>query len=155
MPQTALGLAAIAVVQVLLLALVQGWIVARKERRDYARQDQVADRVATVAREAAAANKRVEQQLKGLDEQGQKIHTLVNSDMTAARTNERNQAMLTLLALKRVQALSEKLGMKVSDEEVKAIEDAEMRIEELNAILADRRAAQAAVEELEKKKKES
>lgn len=66
------------------------------------------------------------------------IHTLVNSDMTAARTAERDSMKLLVLALKRI-------GTK-SPEEQDEIVRVEKRIEELNQILADRLAAQAKVD---------
>jgi hypothetical protein len=151
-------------------------IKSDERQEDWARQDQVAERAVDaakkvadeiahradlllqaqketiartdeVARMAAVANAQVQSQLTAIDEQGKKIHILVNSDMTAARTNERDQTRLTLLALKRVQMLSENLGLVISDEELKAIDVAEKRITELDRILADRHAAQLAVEE--------
>jgi hypothetical protein len=146
----------------------------RKEKdrkEDYARQDLVAERVALAAKQAAdaaqllvkaqhetiartdevakvaaASDALIQAQLKSIDTQGKKIHILVNSDMTAARTNERDQARLTLLALKRVQALSTKLGLPVTIDEVDAIAAAEERIVELDQILADRLEAQRAVD---------
>src|SRR6185295_7924739 len=95
-----------------------------------------------VARVAAASHEQVQTQLGAISDQAKKIHILVNSDMTAARTNERDQTRLTLIALKRVQALSISLGQDVTDEELTAIQTAEARITELDAILADRHAAQ-------------
>ncbi len=145
----------------------------RKQERDedYARQDLVAARVATaaqhaadaaslllhaqrettirtdeIARLAAEAASRINDQLKSIHIQGREIHTLVNSDMTEARTNERDQTKLTLLALKKVQALSANLGLPVEASETEAIALAEARIEELNTILADRLAAQTRVD---------
>lgn len=142
-----------------------------EKQEDYARQDAVAARVDAAAKQAADAAKllveaqtatiartdevarlaaesdqQIRNQLQAIDEQGKQIHILVNSDMTAARTNERDQVRLTLLALKRVQALSLKLGVAIADDELKAIEAAEQRIVELDAILADRHAAQVAIE---------
>jgi hypothetical protein len=186
-------LALIAVGQIALLAVITGFIASRKEKRDaeraieaakqaaklksdekaedWRRQDEVAERVAVAAKQAADAalllveaqketiartdevarvqaesDKRIGDQLLAIDEQGKKIHILVNSDMTAARTNERNQTMLTVLALKRVQALSRKLGLPVDVKEEESIVTAEGRIEELNQILADRLAAQHKVD---------
>jgi hypothetical protein len=100
-----------------------------------------------VARLASEANVRVEAQLIAIDEQGRKIHILVNSDMTTARTNERDQTRLTLLALLHVKALSQKLGVPLTPGEEQAIEDAKIRIEELNQLLADRLAAQRRVDD--------
>jgi hypothetical protein len=186
-------LALIAVAQIVLLAVITAFVASRKEKRDaeraieaakhaaklkseekaedWRRQDEVAERVAVAAKQAADAalllvqaqkdtiartdevariqaesDKRIGDQLLAIDEQGKKIHILVNSDMTAARTNERNQIVLTVLALRRVQALSRKLGLPVDEEEEESIVVAEKRIEELNVILADRLAAQHKVD---------
>jgi hypothetical protein len=186
-------LALIAVAQIVLLAVITAFVASRKEKRDaeraieaarhaaklkseekaedWRRQDEVAERVAAAAKQAADAalllvqaqkdtiartdevariqaesDKRIGDQLLAIDEQGKKIHILVNSDMTAARTNERNQIVLTVLALRRVQALSRKLGLPVDEEEEESIVVAEKRIEELNVILADRLAAQHKVD---------
>lgn len=149
--------AIIAGVQLILLTLIQSWIVGNKARRDaelrskekeenYAREDLVAQRVIEVARLAAKSSEEMQRQLANIDEQGKKIHILVNSDMTAARTNERDQTILTLLALKRVQALGVQLGISTEPKEQEAIEQAERRIETLNQILADRLAAQKRVD---------
>jgi hypothetical protein len=151
--------------QVLILTVVQSWVLARKERRDYARQDQVAERVDAAAKQAAAAAQllvksneativRTDKVAKLAAESGaniqtqlKKIHILVNSDMTAARTSERDQTKLTLVALRQVKALSLKLGLDVSKADEEAIESSQARIAELDQILADRLAAQRAVDQ--------
>lgn len=110
-----------------------------------------------VAALAAESDLRVQSQLAALDVQGKKIHTLVNSDMTLARMNERDTMMQHLASLKLVQALSIRLegnaltGRRAEDVEVLeegriAIEAAQKRIEELNQILAERAAAQQKVD---------
>ncbi len=132
---------------------------------DYARQDEVARKAAEATASLAVTQKAlleraddlasrtalttadVTAQLEALDDQGKKIHILVNSDMTAARTNERDQTKLTLMALRRVQALTINLGLPQNDDELVAIEQAEKRILELDAMLADRLAAQHKVED--------
>jgi hypothetical protein len=162
--QPSVSLAIILAIQVLALALVQGWISSSKEKRDaenrrkekaedYARQDVVAGRVAEAARQVAevarvakVSDERISAKLDEGLEQGKKIHILVNSDMTAARTSERDQAKVALIALKRVQSLSAKLGLPPDQGEQEAIEAAEGRITELNEILADRLAAQKRVD---------
>jgi len=140
---------------------------SREKAEDYKRQDEVAARVAAaatkaataadlllkaqhdtiartdeVARLAAAADERIAAQLTETLEQGKKIHILVNSDMTAARTAERNSATLLLLALRRLGAAT---GGS-SEAELEEIAKVEKRIEELNQILADRLAAQQRVD---------
>jgi hypothetical protein len=80
--------------------------------------------------------------LTGLEAQGKAIHILVNSDMTAARQNERDQTQLTIIALKRLMALNVKMKLPITNYDHEAIRLAEERVVELNAILADRGAAQ-------------
>jgi hypothetical protein len=87
----------------------------------------------------ASSDERIAAQLK-------LIHSLVNSDMTSARTSERDQTQLALLQLKRVVALSAKLGMPVSASDADAMKIAEDRVAELNAVLADRLSAQMIVD---------
>lgn len=100
-----------------------------------------------------AANEQIVARLDTLDEQtkeigghAKKIHLLVNSEMTAAKTNERDQARLTLFALQRVKELSESLGVEATEAERQAIAVTEARIAELNTVIAERQAAQAAVD---------
>lgn len=74
------------------------------------------------------------------------IHTLVNSDMTAARQSELDQTRVTLVMLRKVVALDHAAGRESSEQDVATIETTEARIAELQAILADRLAQQQAVE---------
>ena len=172
-------IAAIAGLQVLLLTIVTWALNRQSKKEDYQRQDLVADRVAKAAEQAAEAasllvraqtetSKRLDEvanvraaesvivqaQLKAITDVSEKIHILVNSDMTAARTNERDQTKLTLLALKRVQALSVNLGLATTQDELDAIKVAEERIVKLDAILADRHAAQKRVDKEQANAKE-
>jgi len=137
--QPAVMLAVIAGVQLVILALVQAGISARKEKRDYARQDLVALRVENVARLAEEADRRTQSKLK-------EIHILVNSDMTAARTAERDAMKLLVVALKQVVTANTKLEISSPKELIDEIVRAEGRISELDDILADRHAAQLRVE---------
>lgn len=158
----------VAGVQVLLLAIVTGWLNRRKEDRDaerlaaaaqlaadlrsrekaedYRRQDEVADRVTRVATKAAEVAAAMTKKLDEGLEQGQRIHTLVNSDMTAARTGERDAMKLLAVSLKSQLAVNTKGGIPPLKELTDQIEYAETRIVELNQILADRLAAQAKVD---------
>jgi hypothetical protein len=110
-----------------------------------AQKDTIA-RTDEVARLASESDTRIAEQLHIVIEGNQKIHTLVNSDMTAARTSERDAVKLTLIALRKVQAMSEKLGLPVTQDELEAIATAEGRIMDLDQILADRLAAQHKVD---------
>jgi len=167
-----ISLAIIAAVQVLLLAMKDYFTEGRAVRlrlkekaeelrlrmaekeADWKRQDEVAERVDEVARLASAADLRVQSQLKALDEQGKKIHILVNSDMTAARTAERDAMALLVIALKSQVAAILKIQGPAPKELTDQIEYAEGRIVELNQILADRLAAQGKVDAEAQEKKQ-
>jgi len=99
-------------------------------------QAETVARTDEVARLASEADRRIAEQLTAIDEQGKKIHILVNSDMTAARTAERDSLRALALVLRR-------LSPDAKDEIVRV----EKRITELDQILADRHAAQLRVEE--------
>jgi hypothetical protein len=93
------------------------------------------DQVAFVARQNASDTTIRLQELK----EGQTvIHTLVNSDMTAARQNERVATQALLMALRKVVRLDEDAGRQTSDEDKAIIETTETKIKELDQILADR-----------------
>ncbi len=140
---------------------------SREKAEDYKRQDEVAARVAAAAREAAGAaelllraqhetiartdevarlaaeaDARIAAQLTESLEQGKKIHILVNSDMTAARTAQRDSLKLLLLALRRISVTAGASSADEADEIAKV----EKRIIELDQILADRLAAQRRVD---------
>jgi hypothetical protein len=141
------------------------WIAIRangRERRKdqaatWAREDEVARQAARtaallleaqqesirrtdrVAAHVASATAATEQRLAA-------IHTLVNSDMTAARQSELDQTRVTLVMLKKVVALDHAAGREPSEQDVATIETTEARIAELQAIVADRLAQQRAVE---------
>jgi cell division protein FtsI/penicillin-binding protein 2 len=158
---------AVGAAQVIGLAIISAWAASRKEKRDaerktaerkedYDRQDAVArkaeeaarllvttqqaaiTRTNEVARLAAEADHRTHEQLTKLGEDTQKIHTLVNSDMTAARTAERSALKLLVIAIRK--------SNKLTPGEAEEITRVEKRIEELDQILADRLAAQTKVD---------
>jgi hypothetical protein len=161
-----ISLAIMSTIQIIMLAAMNAWSDSRKakaqalvseqieERKhrdkleDYRRQDEV-------ARLVKESSTQTEIKLKELNEQGQKIHTLVNSDMTAARTSERDTMKSLLVALKQIQAANLKLGVSSSKEMIDQIYSTEDRIEELNRILADRLAAQQKVDAQTKANKET
>jgi hypothetical protein len=103
------------------------------------RTNEVADLVAE--RDAKQALK-----LEQIDAQAKRIHTLVNSDMTAARESERHQAQEMSVVLRRIVALAESHGLKPDQADVEALATAEARSTELDQILADRMAQQRIVE---------
>ncbi len=100
-------------------------------------QDSIA-RTNEVARLAAAAQVEAAAKLDQLGLQTKRIHTLVNSEMTAARQAELDQTRAMIVVLKRVIALAESRGLRVASEDAEALESAQDRAAELEAILADR-----------------
>ncbi len=125
---------------------------------DFARQDEVALKARETAALLLAAQKVTIEKtdqvaetatLRSLEVNTQlrQIHTLVNSDMTAARQGQLDQSRKSLMLLKKVAGMAEKLGLPPpSKEELLEMEETEKHIVELEAILADRMAQMKAVE---------
>jgi hypothetical protein len=113
--------------------------VSRVSDRLAANQAEVMRRGDEVARLAAKSQAETNTQLK-------QIHTLVNSDMTAARQEELNQTRQALDALQRIIARDYEDERAPSEADLAAVVEKEARIEELTAILADRRVQQLVVE---------
>jgi hypothetical protein len=112
---------------------------------DYRRQDQVAaqaQRVAQAATDAAKSAQRSADEaglkLDAIGVQTQRIHTLVNSDMTAARQEELDQAESLIVALRRVIQVSRDKGLQPDPSDVSQLERTMMRRDQLESILADR-----------------
>jgi hypothetical protein len=88
---------------------------------------------------AAAAAEATNSKLDQLDLQTKRIHTLVNSDMTAARQSELDQTRAMTVVLRRVISLAQNTpGAEPDERDVQALEAASLRIADLEAILADR-----------------
>lgn len=100
-----------------------------------------------LAHEAAMSRERIASQLTTIDDTGNKIHILVNSEMTAARTRERDSLRLLLISLRQIQKLNSKLGIVNSIEMFEEIERTENKIETLDQILAERHAAQLTIDQ--------
>jgi hypothetical protein len=83
---------------------------------------------------ALAAKEASDQAILKLDQ----IHTLVNSDMTAARQSELDQTRAMLVVLKRVVATAQGKHQEPEQADLDAIASTEGRIHELEQILADR-----------------
>ncbi len=115
--------------------IVQSSILYRQRRRerleDYERQDRIAAKVDQVADTAASNAISTNNQLK-------QIHTLVNSDMTAARQSELEQTRVSLALMRKLVAQDIAAGADISIEDRATIESTEARIKELEQILADR-----------------
>jgi hypothetical protein len=99
-----------------------------------------------VAAAAAERDSQVALQLSKIDAQAQRIHTLVNSDMTAARQSERDQTIAMTAVLRKVIALAESRGQVPDKTDIQALAAAERRVTELDQILADRLAQMRVVE---------
>jgi hypothetical protein len=112
---------------------------------DYQRQDKVA-RAAEIAAAAAQDAARLAQdqardaasKLDDLSAQTQRIHTLVNSDMTAARQEELDQAESLIVVLQRVIQLARDKGIMPDPSDTDALERTRRRRDQLELILADR-----------------
>jgi hypothetical protein len=133
----------------------------RERRKDqeqtWARDDKVAEQAAEAAELLLAAQKesiartdavaeRVAAATSTTTAQLNAIHTLVNSDMTAARQSELDQTRVTLAVLRKVVALDLAAGRDPAEADRATIDATEARIAELEAILEDRLAQQQAVE---------
>jgi hypothetical protein len=156
---------AAAATAVLVAAEQQAKLRSSEKAEDWRRQDAVAEKVAAaaiktagaadlllqaqadtvkrtdeVARLAAETDKRV------FDKLGE-IHILVNSDMTAARTAERDAMQLLAVSLDQQRLANLKIGIPVAPALMEQIEYAKTRIVELDQILADRHAAQKRIDD--------
>jgi hypothetical protein len=126
----------------LVLALVTGRQHRRDKEQDYARQDAVAAQAAEAARLLLESN---EKAAEGVSETNQKldvIHTLVNSNMTAAMESELGALTRELAMMREVIGLKEAAGRKPTPEALKEIERGRDKIAEVQAMLEDRRKQQ-------------
>lgn len=75
------------------------------------------------------------------------IHTLVNSDMTAARQAELDQVLVTLALLRKIATLDRVAGREPTEEDLAALDRTMERIGELRVLLADRLTQQLLVDQ--------
>jgi hypothetical protein len=147
-----------------LLTMLQGRTRRAERVEDFARQDAIAAKADAVAEQAAIAAKLLHssQQLTiaKTDEvaavartnaadtasQLKQIHTLVNSDMTAARQGELDQTKITLVGLNTIIEMAKAMGHEPTAAQLDAVAITEKHIIELEAILADRLAQMKIVE---------
>jgi hypothetical protein len=135
-------------------------ILARRTERmhredqlaDYRRQDAVAKAaadttlaasVAALAAQTAAigahdAAVETGAKLDGLGVQTARIHTLVNSEMTAARQAQLDEAEQVIVMLRRVIALTTDKGLPADAADIETLRQAVNRRDQLEAILAER-----------------
>lgn len=112
-------------------------VKTNKEQREAA--EKVASLAAGVAEESRL-------KMKDLGDQVERVHKLVNSDMTAARRDQKNEAIGRLNTMKRIVALDVAAGREPAKEDLDEIKSTEEKIAELEAILADRLVQARAVE---------
>lgn len=130
---------------------------------DYKRQDEVAEKAAktaadlvksqkTIADQAAeaaelllAANERVARTAIETNGKLDVIHTLVNSNMTAAMQSEYDATVRELAMMKEVIELKRSNGLKPTPEALAAIKTTETKLRELAAALEDRAQASTRV----------
>jgi len=136
--------------------VVEADLAEKAKKADWARQDEVAKRVEAAAveikergelliasnaekeRMAAERDTHLLGELSKLDAKADTIHTLVNSEMTAARQELLDGKRLMLVALKKVIVTNRTNGVEPTPEDEKEIEETESSILKLERILADR-----------------
>lgn len=124
--------AALAVFSSITAPILLSMRTERLHREDQARQFAHEERAALrleglVRRNQADTSAKLEQ-----------IHTLVNSEMTAARQNELDQTRTMLVVLQRVVATAYEKGTEPDPADLAMIKSTRARISELEQILADR-----------------
>jgi len=123
-------------------AAFSAWWNTRQRRRDkkedWAREDAVAAQAAEAARLLLAENKKVAATAAVTNNKLDIIHTLVNSNMTAAMQAEYDATVREIAMMKEVIALNQAAGREPSPEAIGAIEATQTKINELQAALADR-----------------
>ena len=144
------------VVSPLLLAYATGRQRRKEKIEDWAREDLVAVKAQEAADRLLAAQ---EETIRRTDEVAiqaettatetkeslKEIHTLVNSDMTAARQNELTVTKALLVLMQKNVQGDKDAGLPPSESDLAAIDATEVRILELQQILNDRHDAQARV----------
>jgi len=166
-PETVLVALVVSVIAPSVLAWLTGRQRQADKAQDWAREDAVAAQAAKAAKllldrqeadarkreEAAAllleANERVARTAETTNTKLDVIHTLVNSNMTAAMQSELDSTVRELAALKEIIALKAAAGDKPSPEALAAITYTEAKIGELTATLNDRQEAAAVVADQE------
>ena len=119
------------------------------KKLDWQREDEVAARAKRTAELLVENNERVAKTAKETNLKLDQIHTLVNSNMTAAMRAELEATIQKLQLMREIVARDKADNIKVLPEALKAIADVEIKIGELTATLNDRlRQTQIAEEKL-------
>ena len=126
-------------IAVILLGGFISYNAYRKEVRENTRQDLVADRVALVAKILQENSSTTNRQLE-------RIHTLVNSNMTAQMEDALASKKSQLVALIEVRTLKEAAGLEPTPEARAVIKETEEAIARKEAELADRLTATSLAE---------
>lgn len=118
-------------------------LIANRGRRkdkeqDWARQDAVAAQAAEAAKLLLAANERVAATAEAANAKLDVIHTLVNSNLTAAMQAELDATVRELAMMNEVIDLKRANGHEPSVNTLATVKATELRISELKATLADR-----------------
>jgi hypothetical protein len=128
-----------------LLFYMTGRQHSRDKKEDWARQDLVAKRVAEateaaqeIAQAATMAQDLAAEHLRKVGETVEVVHTLVNSDKTAAMQRELDDKRAALVMLREINRLHALAGGEPSEESLGAIAATESRIGELTAEMVQR-----------------
>ena len=108
------------------------------KKLDWAREDDVAERAKKTAELLVENNERVARTSKETNLKLDQIHTLVNSNMTAAMRAELEATIQKLKLMREIVARDKADNIKVLPEALRAIKDVELKIGELTATLNDR-----------------
>jgi len=130
-------------------------IRSRDRREDYRRQDEVAARAAEAATLLAENNKLVAQSSGAISGQLSQIHTLVNSNMTAAMESEYEAVGRELAMMLEVIELRRAQGQQPTTQALAAVETTRAKRAELASLLEDRAHAQARNDAEEAARKEA
>jgi hypothetical protein len=103
-----------------------------------ARQDDAAAQAAIAAKLLLAANERVAASAKATNNKLDTIHTLVNSNMTAAMQSELDATVRELAVMMELIELKKGMGTHPSVDTLAALKSANDKIVELGAVLRDR-----------------
>lgn len=139
---SAIVISLLAFAGVILSPILVAWLTGKQRHQeklqDWERQDQVATKVSEAAEKLAESNKIMTASAESTGRKLDVIHTLVNSNMTAALQGELNATLRELAMMQEVLALKSKSGLTPTPEALAAIQSAEKAIAELTTTLAER-----------------
>jgi hypothetical protein len=133
--QIAMIVAVFGFVGPVIMSLVTYWVHRNETLRDYARQDEVAAKL-LVSNERVAATAKTASE--GTNSKLDMIHTLVNSQMTAALESELAATQRELAMMREVISLKSAAGHAPNIETLSEIKAIEGKVVELTSRLSDR-----------------